>query len=697
MEENIGERGLLAGPDTHRILGERLAEAHREAPRYGRPVGIVSRFSPVEVDSSRARVVFDVDPSIYFSALDEANPLYRMGSILAILDPKTLHLISVRVVSITRLDELARIGVEEPLASPVSVDASTLMTRTKITGEILLEYDPETGSVIPANLSIEPQSPVIDPYPEVLVKLLGLPPRGEGVVLGALTFNSVPVKQGAIPVVLPVRVMLQHTLILGTTGSGKTTLLKNMIAHLSSTDNRLGLVVFDLNQDYIQLLMPPTSRRDTGGLRVYEGVKEPDKLIIVAPVSRDIIGAKPSPGGWESLLRSVYNDYHNDSLAPLLNALDIDAEEEEPTLEGPGLAHRLRLNGAGKKLYFTPYTIRTTGLTGDALASLMPGLTSHARDILRRVKKRVEYASPHGSPKPFIDLYLEGVKHYVYHAQTRDSRVCSDYYSENVLRDVAGRLKLQYQWISRELESAVNNYAHIPLLLCRALEDASPHRSTLENLARELGTLAETGIVDVVQEVRDGVLHFLGEPSWPGLVSVSTDEKAPLVVDLAWSHRVSSLGENTHRVVAIRMLETLLGWKQRAWRERRETPRVIVFIDEAHQFFPNEARDERARALSSVLGRIARLGRARGIGLVFATHTLGDLNDVVVQLTNTKIIMRMDPIHLDRLDLPAEYKRFLALAPQRHFLVKSYYIPNGTVTGVTSLPLTMHFDVSSGF
>ncbi|MEB3756032.1 MAG: DUF87 domain-containing protein, partial [Desulfurococcales archaeon] len=395
--------------DLHRVLEEKTRRAVETALKYGSIVGYVSRYSPVEVDMSNATITFDIDPSIYFSRLnDPSNPLYRMGSILAVIDPKTQHLVSVRIKEIRRLDELASLGVEEPLSTPLNPDTSTLMTRTKIIGEILLEYDPGTDKTYPSNLSIEPQSPVIDPQPDILVKLLGLPRRGEGVILGSLSFNSILVKNGRIPVVLPYKVMLQHTLILGTTGSGKTTLVKNMIANTVSSQTGRIVVVFDLNQDYIQLLLPPLKHPGncTEGQvyhGVYEETSEPDNIIIIAPISREIVGRNLDPTG-DNLLKEIFEEYFEDSYTPLLTLLGQEQVKGRMEERNHTLTYTFRLAGRTKRIVFIPYSLYTPGIPGDILVNLMPGLTGQARNILRRLKRKVESELPIGSPLPFLDL-----------------------------------------------------------------------------------------------------------------------------------------------------------------------------------------------------------------------------------------------------------------------------------------------------
>ncbi len=53
------------------------------------------------------------------------------------------------------------------------------------------------------------------------------------------------------------------------------------------------------------------------------------------------------------------------------------------------------------------------------------------------------------------------------------------------------------------------------------------------------------------------------------------------------------------------------------------------------------------------------------MGVVFATHSPADLNDLVIQLTNTKIAMRSEPKVLARM---AEYAGAYAIAVAKSFI-----------------------------
>ncbi len=68
-------------------------------------------------------------------------------------------------------------------------------------------------------------------------------------------------------------------------------------------------------------------------------------------------------------------------------------------------------------------------------------------------------------------------------------------------------------------------------------------------------------------------------------------------------------------------------------------------IDEAHYYFPQEGarEDFNKKVVEAVINKLTRLGR---MGVVFATHSPADLNDLS-QLT--KIAMRSEPKVLKRM------------------------------------------------
>ena len=114
---------------------------------------------------------------------------------------------------------------------------------------------------------------------------------------------------------------------------------------------------------------------------------------------------------------------------------------------------------------------------------------------------------------------------------------------------------------------------------------------------------------------------------------------------------------------------------------------TFIFIDEAHYYFPQEGarEDFNKEVVEAVINKLTRLGR---MGVVFATHSPADLNDLS-QLTNTKIAMRSEPKVLERVDM-AEYAGELAYAQSGVAVAKSFIYRTHAVTFKTLPPQTRH-------
>ncbi|MCX8196657.1 MAG: hypothetical protein N3F67_06275, partial [Acidilobaceae archaeon] len=166
-----------------------LMNAMKKASLHGTVVGRVSRYSAVVVGRGE-EVEILVEPEVYFTS----SAVQRVGEYLAVVDPKTERLILLRVTSIERADQLALLNVGMPLSGYDSgVNPAGLMTITKIRAQRVTEVSPDRPEEpVPATLSIEPQSPVIDPKPEVIRKALALSSE-PGPIMGSLATPSGPV------------------------------------------------------------------------------------------------------------------------------------------------------------------------------------------------------------------------------------------------------------------------------------------------------------------------------------------------------------------------------------------------------------------------------------------------------------------------------------------------------------------------
>lgn len=717
---DVGERSLAGSRGigrVRRLLGEvsaMLEEAYSIASSYGVVVGRVSRYSDVMVDEE-GLVEMEVDPEVYYSM--PGAPFHRVGDYLAIVEPKTRRLVLVRVKAIRRRDELAAIGIQPPVSSyGYSPQPQGLLTTTRIVGRLLLEAGIDWGEEPhPATISIEPQSPIIDPKPEVLMRLLAIDFR-DGPILGALSTPSGVVKDGRIPVRLPYRSMLQHVLIIGTTGSGKTTLLKNIVASIYSdySEERPSVVILDMNQEFIQLPLPPAGQERGQGYyrasaeadaarRVYGGVRPPPGIISLVPVVKDIlVPLLAEHSSLEQAMERAALEYYESTLTPLTGR----RPEAAKCVRRGSRTFMCSVDPPSSILVFVPYTVNTMELGSDKMSSLMPELTTQALDLLKKVREG--YRRSTGSPMyPPLFVLLGALAAYIQlnaHSRRGQEREVEEERVVEAAWRAAGDHIIAEPPIQYDvrIEGINSSFMESVLEVYRGLVEARPHDETVKALYRRLLSLAHTGIVDVALSLGspgagDGV-RVLEEASWDHVLGEAESRGFPVVVDLKWLTEASTLGVDAPRIAAYRLLESLISYKYGLWMRRKASSRTIIVIDEAHQFFPQEkgSREEQEaiRHVASMIAKLARLGRARGVGLVFSTHTPRDLHDIIIQLTNTKIILRTDPHHAEKLDLPKEVREVIPRVPDRMMAVLSHILRGGYVFAQTATPLTLHYDIS---
>jgi DNA helicase HerA-like ATPase len=552
----------------------------------------------------------------------------------------------------------------------------------------------------------------VDPKPDVLERLLDLPK--EGVPLGALATAGSLVKGGSVVVRLPLKAFYQHVLIIGTTGSGKTTAIKNLVASLYSLlprSKRPVSVIVDMNQDFIQLPLPPQPQppiepESTIKESIYKGVRPPRGVVTVVPITlyeiseaMESLREERGTFSYLNLMEKIAYWYYSESFSPLTGGgppISVSARRSRGGI-------LVEIEGPNFKVLFIPYVINTVCAESDSLSGLMPGLTQLSRDLLRRLRERIRRRGPaRGCAGPLQVLYgslhayheslmrkggLDRAEEIEVAREALESWVPAEY-------DVEGKGGLDIIINGRpiSIEELIDYYLD-------ALYEIRPHKGTLEALMRRVGSLLDSGIVDIILRVNEGEAEVLSEPSWEWVIDEAYENDMPVVLDLKWSSERSLSSVEGPRLAAYRMLERLIAWKQRAWALRRRTPSVLVVIDEAHQFFPQEkgAQEEKeaSRQVAGMIAKIARLGRARGVGILFSTHSPGDLHDIILQLTNTKIILRTDKTQAEHMDVPSEVKPYLPRLPDRHMLVMSHVFKEGYVFVRTTTPLTMHYDISS--
>ncbi len=685
-------------------LREQYEKAYSIAQELGLLVGRTTRYWEIPTGSGTP-VKIEVSPETYYG---DHGSLHRVGDYLAVVDPKTLKIILLRITRIIRHDALAKIKLEPPISHySLEPDIDAIATSTIIEAEPLMEARyPNLDEPVPASTSIEPQSPVIDPNPEIISKLLGLPV--DGLFLGSLAHPSGLIKEGRIPVYLPYKAVLQHVLVIGTTGSGKTTLIKNVISSIyTGATSKPVVVVVDMNQDYIQLAFGPNNEtrrileQDPVYLSIKDRLKHPRGILLVLPITITMLKEKEG----ENPYKEVISDYIKNSLLPLVEK----TISNEPILLGSrknGVEfYRVRLGSS--EFLIIPYSISTIKTNTESLLGMIPGLTMFARDTLRILRERFKRKYQIYPP---LSTILAAVKAYiaVSHSRGIEKEDAIDASKDLVLelivpnREFSDYYSLENAYAMFKFEDTNISLLEIVKELYDIIDRMSPHVRTLESLYRRLYSTLEAGLIDLIEvSERERELRIVREPQWSNLIELARKENYPIVIDLKPSIDTTYASNEGSRLTTYRLLNSLAAWKQYAYSRRRRTDPVLVVIDEAHQFFPQEhgSREEQEanRQVASMISRIARLGRARGIGLLFASHSPKDLHDIIIQLSNTKIILRTERHQLERLEIDPLYKHYIPRLPDRYMIVQSHVFKDTSVMARTCLPVSLHFDVSALF
>ena len=209
-------------------------------------------------------------------------------------------------------------------------------------------------------------------------------------------------------------------------------------------------------------------------------------------------------------------------------------------------------------------------------------------------------------------------------------------------------------------------------------------QSTIGNIGRGLILLHDTGLFDVRVKKR-GLELWFDEPDYKRLYNTG----GIVVVDLRWANLYSN-SPYTETIIVYRLLTKLFEYKDEILRSHGELNPTIVLIDEAHNYFPQAGREGYNKDLmETIINKITRLGRVRRIGVVFATHQPNDLNNLIIQLTNTKIALRSNKKTLEAIEL-AEYAPTLRNAPNGYAIIVSHVYRTQVVETQIIPPQTRH-------
>lgn len=639
-------RGLVA---SYRSRVEKAEAAIRRLSADGEIVGRVSLVEPV--DSQRLPV--DIPPEAWVK-LAHTNPqMLGEGYYYIILDPKTLTLIVAVVAETVRLSPLSGLGAQPQLATvplgaphPLGVVGNVAPIRLVLRPLLAFHLGEDgverllgaSGGAVPPELLAglepmpptvppDPDSPVAVPDPHVLGSLLA--PSAEGVTVGGLAvMDSLYLAGGeAVPVRLPWSAMVKHVLVTGTTGSGKTSLVKNMMLSAARSSD-VQIVVLDAGSDYAAGLLPghippdKVTREAAAVLRLYGIEAAPGK-----PVTHPGIPGIAVVPCYQCRPGMGRRDYHQ------------AAEDYRRYLER-SLArsyHRLGCSlSLGEVEETEPYLYRLRArLDCRDSASAEQILYIAPRKILVGSASELARLDPYLTPRAREALHLLATR-------------CHIHTIEDLLAVLSQRQRSDCSHILRTI-----------------------HQETLRNLEQRLQamqSLAVTGHRE--SEPEDTDLDYARLAALMARHGLQT-----LVLDLGYAaHRAPREAEPEKAKVLLgyRLLETLA-----AHMETAEEPRyAMLVIDEAHLFFPPDSRSH-SQTLRSAIERLARLGRSRGISIVFSTHRETDVSRIIATLANTKIYLRTDRATAEELPLPPEYRRRLPYYRDHAAIAASYALRGG--------------------
>ncbi|MBW9141397.1 MAG: ATP-binding protein [Candidatus Aramenus sp.] len=549
----------MSSDELYNSIKDRMEKARALAVTLGDVIGSVARNIPNRVEENQFVVNVVVSPEVYY----KYSFLGKIGIFLGVVDIRTLYFILLKVVGYERSDVTNYLFDGSPVVSSVDEEnPGTLINNVVIKCEMLTKLDVLSSSEIqPADVIVEPQSPVIIPRAEVIERALGIN-------AGSLKLGFLDIEGERVKVSTSLDELNYHFLILGTTGAGKTSFIKDLLSGLYKLDEEGSKAfIFDTTGDYYHMFLPPdfTSKKVMEGVRAFEelyGKLSGIELDVVYPVTRGWLRKYLSGDYSINKITSTYYDLY---VKPLVTYLE----------------------RKGVKLY-TSIVDNTINISSSSWSSK---ITVH----------------------PFF-FKFSSVKRILYKL--------NPYFSEqgsHFLKIITTKSELAKLNTLREFVDALDD---------NVFEKMKLHRSTRENILRGLYLLLETGMFDLKLK-RSSIREVV-------------DKGAKIVVFDLYNSEVDDLAQ---KIFVYYILDRIFALREARLRKGEAKGRYLIVIDEAHKFFPSMRGGEEdnyyVRRVASKISLMMRLGRRRKIGFIFATHNPNDLNDIVVQLSNTKVIFRI--------------------------------------------------------
>jgi energy-coupling factor transporter ATP-binding protein EcfA2 len=636
-EAGVGllEAYLRRQRELHARYRGRVEEADSIARRLAASIAGVPAVV-ARVAASHSSIEADMPPEAWLLIASDQPEALAEGYYYLIVDPKTRSIILARVEAVERLPLLEQksqlhVPLEKP--HPLTIASNVSPIRLHLAPMLSIHLGEESaaelaeGRADPAELlaALEPSSttpppdpgaPVVIPAPNVLSAVLA--PRGD-VTVGGLAVGDRPYTPGgeAVPVELPWSVLVKHVLVTGTTGSGKTSLVKNMLYSALHRVKGLHALVLDASGDYAAAGLP--------------GIVPEGMAARYAPILRLY--------GYRVEGRGPLEGYH-------LNVLSVI-----PCYQADG-----GCRGGEAAESYASYLLETAKAMYSrwGCSVEMEGGVSEAYGGVYRACYRVECGSEH---RACVHIAPGRI-----HLQTLAQLASIDPYMTERARDALPYI------VSRTGAGSIDELLDRLSNPAAAEKDLGVHRQTLAHLASRLRVIKSLKLVDV------------GRPRGPtldygGLVAKAAGAGADtVVVDLAYAASTAPGDSNPTAVRVLLAYHTLRTMLSHA--EKTPEHRALLVVDEAHTFFPRSG-EAYERMLTATIERLARLGRSRGIAIIFSTHREQDLSPAVQTLANTRIYLRTDRRTAEELPLPRDLKNRLPYMADHTGILASYAARGG--------------------
>ena len=640
-------------------LSKLLEEAKFHASQHGKIIGRVTRYRDITINDSEY-IGVDIDFENYLDAD------IKRGQYLAIRSITRPVIILGQVYSISRSDVLARMKIKEV---SYHEDPTTIITPAYVEIKPITEaeyyFDGEEWkrkTIRPAVSPVDPQSPVFIPSPDLIKELLNIP--SEGVAIGKI-YSGGDIIDATVK--LDERTLTHHVLVVGTTGAGKTTLLKTIISETIKVNKeeegkKIKSLIFDRQGDFIRYLIEKGERFAVIMPVVYE--KETRKITV------------------QHYANEFIRWYNCDSNINVIK-VDEDLDGAEFTCSNSNVFlipysinfYRNRKNFNKMTPYFTSRaSMHWESLIEKTFEKITQGIDDALNEILgdknekkKKIKDEIfnfymrDYLTP-GSLIDKIELNLERFDIDLSKVHRGYKKNFPSTYSTGGSESTKSKISRPY--VSIEYDDKNNKRVmiiHTGNAFKSAMDDLEIYYSTRDLIIRVLKAYDRYGIFTV-----------------PGAFDLSPEKMDKIfsdydiiVVDLSWVMNRSASIEAI-ATIAYKILDDFFGLKDEKYKKTLNGGDLtLIIMDEAHEYFPQSNREDVAKdVVEDLINKIMRLGRVRNIGVILATHVPDDLNPLVLQLTNTKVVMRNEEHILNSIGME-KFKDFLKYAQPGMAIVNS--------------------------